>query len=106
MNRERDWLGRLRRLCRLLVSETDLDTLFSCILDAAIEITQALRGFLVLVPKQACGPRLRFMVEEARGFQQVELAGKVGAVSRTVVKRVIEQKRGLVTSHERVADHV
>jgi transcriptional regulator with GAF, ATPase, and Fis domain len=104
MARERDWLARVRRLCRVLAEATDLDKLFASIIEAAIELTGAERGFLVLVHYKDDNSAPSIHIEEARGFHHTELGGSKGAVSRTVVQRVMEQKRGLVTSHAQDAD--
>jgi len=102
--RERRWLERVRDLCHELASESDALRLFPRILDAAVEIAEAERGFLVLVADGSPGEAPNFHVRAARGFDQSELAGADGEVSRTVVKRVLEQGKGLVTSHDQDDD--
>jgi len=94
--RELSWLRRSRDLVHGLIEEQRPGRLLPFILDAAIELTQAERGFLVTVEAaDSAAPQL--CIQEARGFNQVELAGQRGKVSRTVVKRVLA-KGGLVTS--------
>jgi len=96
--RELLWLRRLRDLSQQLVSE-DANKLLPMILDAAIELAQAERGFLVRVDETG-GGRPKIKVEVARGFAKETLAGAQGKVSRTVVERVLERRAGLVTTSE------
>jgi serine/threonine-protein kinase PknK len=103
--RELLWLRRLRDLSHQLASEHDVRKLLPLVLDAAIELTQAERGFLVRVdPPRRGETRVRIKVDVARGFDQESLAGAQGKVSRTVVERVIERGRGLVTTSEEDQD--
>jgi len=93
------WTRRVRDLAHALASERDPERLLPAILDAAIEITGAERGFLVRVEGRKASGGYRFRVEVARGFDREALAGAAGAVSRTVVRRVVEgEGRGLVTT--------
>lgn len=96
--RELQWLRRVRDLSQRLTAETDLTKLLPYILDSAIEITGAERGFLVLMSDGAAS------IKEARGFERNELAREVGSVSRTVVERVLERKTGLVTTSDQDRD--
>jgi transcriptional regulator with GAF, ATPase, and Fis domain len=97
--REILWLRRVRDLSHLLAAEQDVRKLLPMILDAAIELTDAERGFLVLVQGRKSDGGYRFKVEVARGFDKATLSGSGSQVSRTVVKRVVEEEReGLVTT--------
>ena len=101
--RELAWLRRAAELSRLLALETDLRELLPLALEAAIELTEAERGFLVrVVGEGRSGPQVR--VEVARGFNRTQLKGRAGDVSRTVVERVLASGRGLVTTREEDAD--
>jgi transcriptional regulator with GAF, ATPase, and Fis domain len=73
------------------------------ILDAAIELAEAERGFLVRV-RQGPKGKMKIKVEVARGFAKESLAGAQGKVSRTVVERALEHRRGVVTTSEEDAD--
>ncbi len=99
--RELAWLRRLRDLSHLLATERDVRALLPRILDAAIELTQAERGFLVRVGE---GERLKIRVEAARGFAREALAGAQGKVSRTVVERAVREQRVVLTTSEQDAD--
>ncbi len=97
--RELKWLRQVRDVSQRLASETEMSTLLPFILDAAVEITGAERGFLVLLGNGAA------KVKEARGFDRTELAREVAEISRTVVERVLErQTDGLVTTSEQDRD--
>ena len=94
------WLQRIRDLSQRLSVREALEDLPREILDAAIELTDAERGFLVLVEgvKPDGTPKTR--VACARGFDGAALRGPQVKVSRTVVRRVLERGSGLVTSSE------
>ncbi|MBL4848118.1 MAG: sigma-54-dependent Fis family transcriptional regulator [Planctomycetes bacterium] len=101
--REVTWLRRLRDLSHLLASQQDVNLLLPMILDSAIELTEAERGFLVQV-HSGPGDRTKIKVEVARGFAKESLSGAAGKVSRTVVERVLEQRRGVLTTSEEDRD--
>lgn len=101
--REVTWLRRLRDLSHLLATQDDVSVLLPMILDAAIELTDAERGFLVQVkPSSKGGTKIKVAV--ARGFAKETLSGAQGKVSRTVVERVLEERRGVVTTSEEDRD--
>jgi len=101
--REVLWLRRVRDLSQRLAAERDPERLLPAILDAAIEITEAERGFLV---RAAPGRRggLDVTIEAARGFDRAGLERAASSVSRTVVERVLTREEGLVTTSEADAD--
>lgn len=104
-DREILFLRRVRDLSHLLAQERDLRKLLSLILDAAIELIGAERGFLIRVEGRKPEGGYKFKVEVARGFDKATLAGSGAEVSRTVVKRVVEgEGEGLVTTDEGQAD--
>jgi len=105
LEREILFLRRVRDLSHLLTREKDLKSLLGLILDAAIELIEAERGFLVRVQGRKPDGGYRFNVEVARGFDKASLSGSASEVSRTVVKRVVEGEGiGLVTTDEGGAD--
>ncbi|RMG10016.1 MAG: sigma-54-dependent Fis family transcriptional regulator [Planctomycetota bacterium] len=104
-DRELAWLRKVRDLSQALALEHDTARLLPRILDAAIEITGAERGFLVRVLGKDAAGRPRLEVVAARGFDRSSLLGKGGRVSQTVVERVLKRNgQGLVTSREEDAD--
>lgn len=98
------WMERVRELTRGLAAEQDLDQLPTRILDAAIELTEAERGYLLRIGRKPEGkPAIK--VEAARGFNKTSLQANKRDVSRRVVGRVIELGEGIVsTSDPRLLD--
>ena len=99
--RELKYLRLVRDLSQRMAAEEDQRRLLRLVLDAAIEITRAERGFLVRVrgTKPSGEPRLR--IEVVRGFDRTALSGSSSSLSRTVIRRVLERGgRGLVTTDE------
>jgi transcriptional regulator with GAF, ATPase, and Fis domain len=99
--RELRYLRLVRDLSQRLASEEDPSRLLRLILDAAIDITAAERGFLVRVLGRRPSGAPRLHVDVVRGFDRTALSGSAGALSQTVVQRVLERgDRGLVTTAE------
>jgi transcriptional regulator with GAF, ATPase, and Fis domain len=98
MERQLILLQRMRDVVHALAGHTRIERLIPKVLDGAIEITRAERGFLV----RKRGGRIE--VEVARGFDKQRLRSRTGDVSRTVVERVLNTERGLVTTREEDAD--
>lgn len=94
--RELAWLRRARELSHQLVEEPEAGRLLPLILDSAIALAGAERGFLVRVQPG----RGSLQVEVARGFDGVSLQGASGAVSRKVVEEVLQRGAGVVTTRE------
>ncbi len=99
-DREQRFLRTLRDLCHLFASERDATRLPPLVLDAAIELTEAERGFLVKVEGKKPDGGWRFKVEVARGFDKVALKAAQAHFSKTVVRRVVERGAGLVTTRD------
>ena len=97
-SRELVWLRRLRDLAHRLAAERDRRRLPPLILDAAVELTGAERGFLVLVEPGPRGPRLK--VETARGFDKARILAGANKVSRTAVMRAMNREGPVLTSSE------
>lgn len=87
------WAARLIQVAEQL--EGQGGDLRAALLDAAIELTCAERGLLA----QASGGEV-LSVETARGFDRETLQLGPEKVSRTVVQRVLERDRGLVTTSD------
>ncbi len=83
LRRERSRLVRLQRINRAINSELDLRRLLSVIMDCAIELTNAERGFLLLKD----GESLKF--EVARNITREEVANPENAVSQSIAERVM-----------------
>ena len=96
MSRELTWLRRVRDLAQRLATHEDASELLPDILAAAVELTEAERGFLVLVEgrDEAGLPRTR--VVRAHGFSRADLAGPDVQISRRVVREALALGHGLV----------
>lgn len=90
--RELLWLRRLRDLTQALAQEAERSGLIERILDAALELTDAERGYLVLVD-----PERGLSVRASRGLGKSELSQK-DHPSRRVVQRTLQSATGVVTS--------
>lgn len=84
--------------------ERTRDEFTAALLDAAIELTHAERGYLVLVEEPGDPARRRLRVDVARGYDRQSLEAPEGKMSRTVVARVLERGRGLCTASEEDRD--
>ena len=103
-DRQLEWFRRAQELSRALVEEPDPQQLVPRILDSAIELSGAERGFLVRIRGE--GEEVDVSVEVARGFGGADLAGGGEAVSRSVVEEVLRRGEGIVTTRERDQDLV
>jgi serine/threonine-protein kinase PknK len=83
LRRERSRLIRLQRINRAINSELDQKRLLDVIMDCAIELTNAERGFLLVKD----GDSLRF--EVARNITREEVANPEEAVSRSIAEKVM-----------------
>jgi transcriptional regulator with GAF, ATPase, and Fis domain len=77
-------LGAFIAIARALNEEQDLARLLTAIVDAAIQLTNAERGFLIL------GQNDDSTVEVARNFAQEEVSSPEFKISRTIAQRVRE----------------
>ncbi|MCA8920229.1 MAG: sigma-54-dependent Fis family transcriptional regulator [Planctomycetes bacterium] len=93
------WMQRVRELTRQLAGEQELEHLPTRILDAAVELTEAERGYLLRVGRKPEGGAA-IKVEAARGFDRTALQANKRDVSRRVIQRVIELGEGIVSSAE------
>jgi transcriptional regulator with GAF, ATPase, and Fis domain len=100
MNPEREllWLRRLRDLTRSLAREAEHAGLIERILDAALELADAERGYVVLVD-----PGGDIRVRASRGIGKAELS-QADHPSRRVVQRTLTGRSGLITSRDENAD--
>jgi len=82
LRRERSNLLRLQRITRALNSEHDVVRLLELILDSAVELTDAERGFLIVGEGEA----LRIRV--ARNFDRETVENPEFSISRSIAERV------------------
>src|SRR5262249_1677390 len=85
---------RLQEVAKALVSEHDLDRLLSFIVDAAIEMTGAERGFLILV-SQTSSDEIAFKV--ARNMERGEVERPDRKISNTIANESIQTGGPVVT---------
>jgi two-component system NtrC family sensor kinase len=88
---ERIWLIRI---VQDLTTNLDVDSLLYSVMDYAIEITKAERGFLALV--NADGD-LDFRV--ARGIEKQEIINTEKSASQSILKKVIESRKPIQENH-------
>lgn len=93
---EKAWLDRLQGLAELVLAGGD--DVKSALLDAAIELTCAERGFFVRLA--GGGGSAVLEIEAGRNFDRETLKLGPNKVSRTVLQRVVERGRGLVTTSD------
>jgi transcriptional regulator with GAF, ATPase, and Fis domain len=86
-------LRRLLRLSRRLNSELRLDVLLDDVMDTAIELSDADRGFLLLRDESGT-----LQISVARHIDQATLAGEPG-LSRSIAERVVQDGEFIVTTN-------
>ncbi len=96
-SQEQARLAALYKVSQAMGASLDLDQVLTQVIDAAIHLTGAERGFLVLA-----GPGEQdWVVRAARNFDQQDLQPEEMGVSRTVIASVFQNKKGLVTTDAR-----
>jgi serine/threonine-protein kinase PknK len=89
-------LRRLLALSRRLNGEGSLDRLLDDVIDAAIELTAAERGFLLLRGgREAAADELAVMV--ARGFADGDLDGSGSSFSRSIAEKAAQSGEPVIT---------
>ncbi|HEX5037123.1 MAG TPA: protein kinase, partial [bacterium] len=88
-------LWKLVEVNRRIVSVRDPQKAAETILDAALELTGAERGFLVL-PEYGKWKRGTWKVQAARHFRERDLPGGKDQLSRTIIGRVLEKRKPLL----------
>ncbi|MEY4674172.1 MAG: hypothetical protein RL148_1956 [Planctomycetota bacterium] len=91
-------LRELLRVVHALAEEQDLSKLLTLIVDAAIRVTEAERGFLVLAEGAESS------IEVARNFAQEEIASPEFKLSRTIASRVRESGKAELTTNAQADD--
>jgi len=91
---EQGSLEVLYRVSGVLGASLDLNVVLATVMDAVIELTQAERGFLMLVDPDTGKLDLR----AARNLEQETIESRDMEVSRTVIHNVIETGLGVVTT--------
>jgi adenylate cyclase len=92
--RERNELEALFHVTQVVNSSLDLDQVLNQVMDQIIMLTQAERGFLMLINRMG---ELEFRI--ARNMDQEAIEGSSFEISRTIVRRVAEQGEPVVTTN-------
>lgn len=87
-------LGALYEVSRVIGSSLDLQTVLDQVMDAIIQLTNAERGFLMLLDDDG-----RLEVRVARNFDQETLESGEIAVSRTITRQVVNSGKPVVTTN-------
>jgi signal transduction histidine kinase len=87
-------LAALYRVSQALGTSLNLDEVLAQVMDAVIGLTNAERGFLVLIETDGSAWELR----AARNYNQRDLQPRELEISRTVINNVLENGRGLLTT--------
>ena len=85
-------LSKLLRVGHAMTTATNPQTVLALIMDAAIEITDSERGFLVLREEEGS-----WKVKIARNFDQEAVRGAEGKISRSISQQVARTGRPLVS---------
>ncbi len=91
-------LEMLYRVSQSISASLELDEVFNRVMDAVIELTGAERGYILLLDPDT----QQIEVAAARGLAGADLAQTDAAFSRTVLRTVVEQDTGLLTTDARV----
>src|SRR5215216_133860 len=91
---QQERLAKLYDVSRLIGSSLDLQTVLDEVMDALIQLTEAERGFLMLLDDDG-----NLNVRVARNFDQQTLESSAFAVSRTITRRVLETNQAIVTTN-------
>lgn len=94
---DRENLFKLVEVIKYVNTQHDLKKLLELILDQAIEMTAAERGFLVLLEGESLSIRV------ARNFDREAIQSPDNQISRTLAQQVIQTGRAVV-SHDAMAD--
>ncbi len=92
LRKEREVMLRLQRISHDLSGELDLGRLLERILDDAIGLTEAERGFLLLLDEGAEG----WTVKAARNFDGEEVRRPSAKISRGILSRILESGEPLI----------
>ncbi len=87
-------IAKLYNVTRLIASSLDLQTVLDHVMDALIDLTNAERGFLMLLDESKT-----LTVKVARNFDQETIESTEFALSRTITSRVLETGQAVLTNN-------
>ncbi|MBN1562457.1 MAG: GAF domain-containing protein [Anaerolineae bacterium] len=91
---EQRHLAALYEVSRVIGSSLDLQTVLDQVMDAIIQLTEAERGFLMLLNDDG-----KLQVRVARNFDQETLESSEFSVSRTITRQVVNSGEPVVTTN-------
>jgi len=89
-----DW-SRIIEVAKRVASERDVDRLLAYIMDSAVFLSRAERGFLVLARSPGDGEHVDVRI--ARNLDQENIRQRRDKISRSIVKRVIDTAEPVLT---------
>lgn len=92
-------LEKLSAISRDLLRADDMDRVLKSLMDAALEISGAENGFLVLKSDEDGGPLPGFSVAVARNIAKENLAREEHAISFSAVREAMEKEEPVVTDN-------
>lgn len=90
---EHQMLSKLQRINQKISSQQDLDSLLILIMDTAIELTSAERGFLILTEEN------RWNYKIQRNIDKETLQDPQFKISHSVVEKVLQEGKTLLTTN-------
>ena len=94
-----DALQKLTAITRDLLSATQMDDILVRLMDAAMELSQAERGYLIVKSENSTGPFEGFEVKVARNLAREQLESADFAMSISAVKAAMKSGKALVTDN-------
>ncbi len=91
---ERENLLALTEITRVVNSSLELDEVLRIVMDTIVRLTGAERGFLMLRDEQG-----EMTIRIARNWEQESINPSEFAISRTVIQRVIEEGKPILTTN-------
>jgi phosphoserine phosphatase RsbU/P len=95
-------IAKLYNVTRLIGSSLDLQTVLDKVMDALIDLTNAERGFLMLLDEDKADGQTQdkaLTVKVARNLDQETIASTGFALSRTITDRVLETGQAVLTNN-------
>lgn len=91
---QQERIAKLYEVSRVIGSSLDLQTVLNQVMDAIIQLTEAERGFLVMLDDDG-----NLNVQVARNFDQETIDPTAVALSRTVTNKVLQTGQPIVTTN-------
>ncbi|MGE0706814.1 MAG: sigma 54-interacting transcriptional regulator [Planctomycetota bacterium] len=92
LNPEQRRLQRLLEINKAIVAETDFERVTELIMDSAVELSRARRGFMVL------WERGQMRVVQARNFERASITSPEESISRRLIRECMDRRETVVTA--------